>query len=231
MRRRARLRSGRGRLRKQTAAALRHSLPIAGIGSAEVQLWRAVSGLASRFNTRGGEPPVTLRHRVRGNRRKRPFATRPWRDAVRRERPLSRCPAERDNLAHPAHSCRSPHGEPFVSRSRSRRSSDRPHDPAKIVAMGTKRTFAPAAWTRLALAGSAVVSGRMSEPILVSAPCGYGRKVGGLARILQRGMATRRDLQQGPDHADNIKGRHQPVTLSETGELCLRVIQCLGSDQ
>ena len=61
--------------------------------------------------------------------------------------------------------------------------------------------------------------------------CGRGRKVGGLAQILQRGTATRRDRQQGPDHADEIGGRHQPVTLNEAGKLCLRAVQGWGSDQ
>jgi transposase InsO family protein len=51
-----------------------------------------------------------------------------------------------------------------------------------------------------------------------------------LAQILQRGTATRRDRQQGPDHADEIRGRHQPVTLSEAGKLCLRAVQGWGSD-
>ncbi len=57
------------------------------------------------------------------------------------------------------------------------------------------------------------------------------RKVGGLAQILQRGTATRRDREQSPDPADEIGGRHQPVTMSEAGKLCLPAVQGWGSDQ
>ena len=32
------------------------------------------------------------------------------------------------------------------------------------------------------------------------------------------------------DHANEIGGRHQPVTLSEAGKLCLRAVQRWGSD-
>lgn len=69
-----------------------------------------------------------------------------------------------------------------------------------------------------------------SEPAMVPDPCGCGRKVGGLAWTLQRGTATRRYRKQGPDHADEIRGHHQPVTLSEAGRLCLRAVQGWGSD-
>ena len=61
-------------------------------------------------------------------------------------------------------------------------------------------------------------------------PCRRGRKVGGSPQIRQRGTATRRDRQQGLDLADEIGGRHQPVTLSEAGKLCLRAVQRWGSD-
>jgi hypothetical protein len=61
--------------------------------------------------------------------------------------------------------------------------------------------------------------------------CGCGRKVRAMVYILQRGTATRRDQQQGPDHADKIRGPDQPVTLSEAGKLCLRAVQVWGADQ
>ena len=46
---------------------------------------------------------------------------------------------------------------------------------------------------------------------LVPDPCGCGRKVGGMARMLRRETATRRDRQQkSPDHADEIGGDTGP---------------------
>ena len=49
--------------------------------------------------------------------------------------------------------------------------------------------------------------------------------------MLQRGTATRRDRQQGSDHADAIRGRHQPVTLREAEKLCRRAVQRWESDR
>lgn len=49
-----------------------------------------------------------------------------------------------------------------------------------------------------------------------------------LARIVRRRTATRRDRKQGSDHADQIGGHYQPVTLIDAGLLCLRAVQGLG---
>jgi hypothetical protein len=69
------------------------------------------------------------------------------------------------------------------------------------------------------------------EHALVPDTCRRRRKAGGLAYILQRRTATRRDRKQGPDPADERRGRHQPVTLNEAGKLCVRAVQGWGSDQ
>jgi len=42
--------------------------------------------------------------------------------------------------------------------------------------------------------------------------------------------ATLCDRQHSPDHADEIEGHHQPVTLIEAGKPCLRAVQRWGSD-
>jgi hypothetical protein len=54
--------------------------------------------------------------------------------------------------------------------------------------------------------------------------------MGGSPKVIDSPITTRRDRQQAPDHADEIRGRHQPVTLSEAGKLCLRAVQRWGSD-
>jgi hypothetical protein len=77
---------------------------------------------------------------------------------------------------------------------------------------------------------SSVPLGPMARHWRLPDPCRCGGKVGSLASILQRGTATRCDRQQGLDHADEIGGRHQPVTLSEGGKLCLWAVQRWGSD-
>ena len=49
-----------------------------------------------------------------------------------------------------------------------------------------------------------------------------------LGMLLRHKTPTRHDRQQGPDHAYEIRGRHQPVTLSAAGKLCLRTVQLWG---
>lgn len=70
----------------------------------------------------------------------------------------------------------------------------------------------------------------MPERARVPDARGCGRKVLGLAFILQRGTAIQCYRQQSPNHADKIREHLKPVTLIEAGKFCFRAFQGWGSD-